>query len=129
MSCGIAARGQEANAANRPVPLPAQALDHGTGYLLAAATCRALARLLAHGTASEVRLSLARTAYELVQLTDAVGVDAHELTAADVEPWCEQATSAFGCLQRVRCPGSIEGVTPAWTLPAGPLGSDPPLWS
>ncbi|HZX65963.1 MAG TPA: hypothetical protein VFE76_11240, partial [Myxococcales bacterium] len=32
--------------AGKPVPLPAQALDHGTGYLLAAAVCRSLTRAL-----------------------------------------------------------------------------------
>jgi hypothetical protein len=129
MSCGIAARGQEATAADRPVPLPSQALDHGTGYLLAAATCRALVRLLADGTASDVRLSLARTARQLMEFTDGGGLEAHELTMEDAERWCEQANSAFGRLRRVRCPGSIEGVAPAWTLPAGPLGIDPPVWS
>ena len=36
MSCGIAAAGALAAGVDRPVPLPAQALDHGTGYLLAA---------------------------------------------------------------------------------------------
>ncbi|HMJ13895.1 MAG TPA: CoA transferase, partial [Polyangiaceae bacterium] len=40
MSSGIAARGREVLGARRPVSLPAQALDHGTGYLMAAAVCR-----------------------------------------------------------------------------------------
>jgi hypothetical protein len=41
-SCGIAAAGGAAVGSDRPVPLPAQALDHATGYLLAAAVCRGL---------------------------------------------------------------------------------------
>jgi hypothetical protein len=67
MSCGIAARGQEASGAAKPVPLPAQALDHGTGYLLAAAVCRSLTRALRRGEATTARTSLARTARFLVR--------------------------------------------------------------
>ncbi|KAB1901422.1 hypothetical protein F8274_30620, partial [Micromonospora sp. AMSO31t] len=45
-----------------PGVLPAQALDHGTGYLLAAAVLRALARRAHEGGAWTAELSLARTA-------------------------------------------------------------------
>ena len=56
MSSGIAwVPGDE-----KPRPLPAQALDHGAGYLLAAAVCRALDRPVA-----SIRVSLARVAVEL----------------------------------------------------------------
>ncbi|MGV9250168.1 CoA transferase [Streptomyces sp. NPDC003697] len=48
--------------AERPGALPAQALDHGTGYLLAAAVLRALTDQAADGGSRTVRLSLARTA-------------------------------------------------------------------
>ena len=44
MSCGIAAAGMEAKGNDNPFPLPAQALDHATGYLLAAAALRGLRR-------------------------------------------------------------------------------------
>jgi crotonobetainyl-CoA:carnitine CoA-transferase CaiB-like acyl-CoA transferase len=37
MSAGIAAAGAAATGAGHPVPLPVQALDHGCGYLTAAA--------------------------------------------------------------------------------------------
>ena len=46
----------------RPGALPAQALDHGTGYLLAAAVLRALTERTGDGRGRLVRLSLARTA-------------------------------------------------------------------
>lgn len=48
--------------AQRPGALPAQALDHGTGYLLAAAVLRALTEQSQEGGSRCVRLSLARTA-------------------------------------------------------------------
>lgn len=64
MSTGIAATGASAAGTDRPVPLPAQALDHATGYLLAAGICRALAG----GTARLVRASLLGTANLLTDL-------------------------------------------------------------
>lgn len=39
MSAGIAARGMDLAEADKPTPLPVQALDHGTGYLLARPCC------------------------------------------------------------------------------------------
>jgi hypothetical protein len=128
MSCGIAARGQEAAGAEIPVPLPAQALDHGCGYLLAAAVCRALTRRLRRGEAGTVRASLARTARLLTDVAGSSIAGDQEFTAQDAEPWLETVDSAWGPLARVRCPGSIAGITPGWSRPAGPLGTDPPTW-
>ena len=42
--------------------MPCQLLDHGTGYLCAAAALRALARQAAHGGTQFRELALARTA-------------------------------------------------------------------
>jgi len=128
MSCGIAARGQQAAGAEAPVPLPAQALDHGTGYLLAAAVCRALTRRLQRSEVSIVRMSLARTAKWLMDLGEAPIAGDREFTAQEVEPWLETVESAWGPLARVRCPGRVAGTTPGWSRPPGPLGTDPPAW-
>ncbi len=46
----------------RPGALPAQALDHGSGYLLAAGVLRALTEQSAEGGSRYVRVALARTA-------------------------------------------------------------------
>ncbi|MFD7133169.1 CoA transferase [Streptomyces sp. NPDC059894] len=51
----------------RPGALPAQALDHGTGYLLAAAVLRALTDRSARGGGRVLRLALARTAAWLTE--------------------------------------------------------------
>ena len=128
MSCGIAWRGRAAAGSPTPLPLPAQALDHGTGYLLAAATCRALTRLLSSGQASEVRLSLARTAKLLVDQGDTGDLGAPDFSRADAEPWLEAADSAFGPLRRVPCPAGIEGISPNWGVRAGNLGVDAAAW-
>jgi crotonobetainyl-CoA:carnitine CoA-transferase CaiB-like acyl-CoA transferase len=62
MSCGIAAAGGAAEGEDGPVALPVQALDHATGYLLAAAVGRALTARRTRGVASRVRASLTGTA-------------------------------------------------------------------
>jgi hypothetical protein len=92
--------------------------------LLAAATARALTRLLVDAQASEVRLSLARTAKTLVDLGDAGAIEGREPDEAAIDAVRETVDSAFGPLRRVRCPGAIDGITPTWTIAAGPLGVD-----
>ena len=49
MSSGIADWGMRRAGAEKPIPLPVQALDHATGYLLAAAAIRGLTERLRHG--------------------------------------------------------------------------------
>ncbi|HAI32515.1 MAG TPA: acyl-CoA transferase, partial [Thalassospira sp.] len=49
----------------KPLPLPVQALDHATGYLMAASAVHALIRRAAHGEVTTARHSLARTAHML----------------------------------------------------------------
>lgn len=59
MSCGIAARGAEVAGVTAPRPLPAQALDHGTGYLLARRRDVSRARPEAHARRDRERPPLA----------------------------------------------------------------------
>jgi crotonobetainyl-CoA:carnitine CoA-transferase CaiB-like acyl-CoA transferase len=125
MSCGIAARGMEVGASDAPRPLPAQALDHATGYLLAAATCRALSERLVHGRVVYSRLSLARTAHALMSHGEVGRLDIPEPAAEVVARYLERADSDLGPLRRVRVPGRIEGVAARYAVPAGSLGSHP----
>jgi hypothetical protein len=62
MSAGIAEAGMHWSHADAPFPLPVQALDHATGYLMAAAAIRGITERLRHGCTQTARLSLARTA-------------------------------------------------------------------
>ena len=55
----------------RPGALPCQLLDHGTGYLCAAAALQALARQSARGGTQFRELALARTAHWLLGLPGA----------------------------------------------------------
>lgn len=128
MSCGIAAAGAEAGTgqgAGKPVPLPVQALDHATGYLLAAAIGRALTRRLTESVASRIRASLIGTANLLWSLprpeTQPPRADPADFTLVDTE-------TAWGPARRVPLAGGIEGIQPSWEVKAGPLGRHEPAW-
>ncbi len=126
MSTGIAAAGMAAAGADHPVPLPAQALDHGLGHLLAGATCRALARLATTGKASDVRGSLVGAANALMQSPTPDG------NTVSAPRWDERdtvaATTAWGPIRRAPLAGHIDGHEPRWSIDAGPLGRDTPRW-
>jgi hypothetical protein len=129
MSTGIAERGRRAMNTEQPYPLPAQALDHGGGYLMAAAACRGLARRIDEARGSTFQLSLARVAKLLTDLGDDGDIRGPELDFATVDRFRERAATALGAVRRVRCPGNIDGFEPRWTREAGPLGVDPPAWT
>jgi len=127
MSCGIAEAGMRHYGRDRPTPLPVQALDHATGYLMAAAALSALARRLRTGEVLRARLSLARTA---VLLMNYAAYDETELTpetAADLDP-ADEGTF-WGSAQRLKPPLSVEGVDLRPTLPAMPLGAHEAVWA
>ena len=121
MSCGIADAGMQRSGSGRPTPLPVQALDHATGYLLAAAVLRGLQRRLTTGAGSATRASLARTALLLVSqgLVEAEAAFAPE-EAADLASATE--ATAWGPAQRLLPPLHVDGMPLHWALPAGPLG-------
>ena len=123
MSAGIADAGRAATGADRPVPLPAQALDHGTGYLAAAAVARGLTRRL-HGEVCHAHLSLARTACALSERGTGHPVHGPPLDAETVDQYRVHDESAFGPLRRVSAPGG----TVTALHPAGPLGAHPAKW-
>ncbi|MEO0343833.1 MAG: CoA transferase [Pseudomonadota bacterium] len=128
MSCGIAAEGMHRLNATRPVPLPVQALDHATGYLMAAAVLRALRIRQRTGAIFSARLSLARTAALLM----APGSrnfrgSAVEETPQDLDDTPE--TTAWGVAKRIKFPVTIDGKTAQWPYPAGPLRVDSASWS
>jgi len=127
MSSGIADFGMKQEDAGSPIPLPAQALDHATGYLLAAAALHALHRRQQGGTISSARLSLARVAHLLIptRLQQKSGGLTHE-RAADLAPDIEETT--WGDAQRIRFPLAIGGIEASWPYPARALCSAKPIW-
>jgi crotonobetainyl-CoA:carnitine CoA-transferase CaiB-like acyl-CoA transferase len=124
MSCGIAEAGQRWAGAARPTPLPVQALDHATGYLMAAAAIRGLAVRRDHGLATTARLSLARTAALLVAAGDAPpGVPIAGETDADRMPQIE--ATDWGEARRLRLPFAVAGIEGRFERPARRLRSEP----
>lgn len=120
MSCGIAA----APGDDRPRPLPAQALDHGTGFLLAAAVCRALAHRERTGAPSDIRGALVGAANVVCALPDREGIDASPPVWTDDD--LEERDTEFGPARAVPIPGTVAAMRPRLTKPAGPLGRHDP---
>ena len=129
MSSGIAHTGMQRSGAGKPVPLPIQALDHATGYLLAAAVVRGLTRRQLAGQGSQACLSLARTARLLADYPTPEGSDELPFAAEgaeDVEPFEER--TAWGPAHRLVAPLRVAGAPMRWDLPASPLRSSPAGW-
>ncbi len=126
-SSGLADYGRQGDVSAAPVMLPVQALDHATGYLLAAAACEALAARLATGRLLSARLSLARTALLLWQ-TRREACQGEALSAEESDWAAESEQSHWGAMRRVRFPLTLNGQAPVWPRPAGPYKSVPPAW-
>ncbi|MFE9094889.1 CoA transferase [Streptomyces sp. NPDC007264] len=114
--------------ADRPGALPAQALDHGTGYLLAAAVLRSLTEQTQQGGTRVVRLALARTA---AWLTDgAVRATGHAQEAYDrPADWLAETDSVLGRLRYALPPTRFAGGPADWARPPGRWGEDPARWA
>ncbi|CRM34221.1 Formyl-coenzyme A transferase [Pseudomonas sp. 24 E 1] len=127
MSSGIADAGMAWKQSDKPVPLPLQALDHATGYLMAASAIQALSERLKTGRGGSARLSLARTAKLLVeagQVPEQPALRAEELS--DQGLVAEQ--TAWGQAHRLLAPLTLSGTPLQWDLAAGELGSHRPQW-
>jgi len=122
------AEGQAAGV-DGPKELPAQMLDHATGYFMAFGAMMAKARQAREGGSWHVQVSLAQTGRWLWDLGRvANGLNTRDLTGEAVTPFIEEVGSGFGALRSVRH-AAILSKTPAfWARPAMPLGSHPPQW-
>ncbi|WP_340381682.1 CoA transferase [Streptomyces sp. SS7] len=116
----------------RPGALPAQALDHGSGYLLAAGVLRALTEQAYDGGSRLVRVALARTAALLMGGAGSDGeageVGEAEEAGAGAEKWLGETDSAVGRLRYAKSPVFFEGGPAHWRRPPGPWGVDPAAW-
>ena len=144
MSTGVADAGMRATGGDRPVPLPVQAIDHATGYLLAAAAVRGLTQRLTIGKPSTARGSLARTARLLIdhaghahhggseQTGDDSRLVSSEPRIASIEASdlsSETELTSWGPALRLRPPVTIGATPMQWIYPARKLGSDMPIWA
>ncbi|MFH8407493.1 CoA transferase [Streptomyces sp. NPDC018019] len=120
----------EAATDGTPGALPAQALDHGTGYLLAAAVLRALTEQSRTGGTRLATLALARTAGWLVN-GPAEPPSAARPTAPpyDPAPYLTETPSPLGHLRHALPPVTFDGGPANWHRPPGRLGADAPVWA
>jgi crotonobetainyl-CoA:carnitine CoA-transferase CaiB-like acyl-CoA transferase len=125
---GFNAAEAEAFGASEPRPLPAQALDHATGHMMAFAAMAALARRAEQGGSWHVRASLAQTAHWLRQLGRIDGAARPDPKFEDVRDRLEETASGFGRLTGVRHAAVMEQTPPHWTRPSVPLGAHPAAW-
>jgi hypothetical protein len=127
MSAGIAEEGMKMLGKDNPTPLPVQANDHATGYLMAAATLRALTERARTERGFEARASLARTAQLLVSGPRRDG--SGNLSVPSEAHWSEPIeATAFGAARRLKSPLTIGDRPLRWDRPAARLGSSPPAW-
>jgi len=125
---GFNAAEAEAFGASEPKPLPAQVLDHATGYLMAFAAISALARRAERGGSWHVRTSLAQTGYWFRQLGRADGLTCRDPGFDDVRDRLEDTPSGFGTLTAVRHAAVMTETPPRWVRPTVPLGTHAPAW-
>ncbi len=128
MSSGIADAGQKTAGTDKPRPLSVQALDHATGYCLAACVLNALNHQRNCGEVVSARLSLARTA-ELLKTSrsDTFGAGFSEETPDDRHPDIEGTD--WGAAQRLHFPMGIGNLTASWDSPACRLHSSAPVFA
>jgi crotonobetainyl-CoA:carnitine CoA-transferase CaiB-like acyl-CoA transferase len=117
----------ESTDGEEPGALPCQLLDHGTGYLAAAAALDGVRRQQLEGGTHIRRLSLARTAAWLTSrsVPAAAGDPA---PPGDERAWLTTLDDAAGPVRAVAPPGELGGEPLQWSV-AGHYGRDQPQWA
>ncbi len=127
MSSGIANAGMNSRGIDTPCPLPVQALDHATGYLMAAAVLTALAERAESGRILSARLSLAKTA-EILSHFPSDRIVTEFATCGDADLCSSIEETVWGKARRVRFPVIVDGCRADWPYAAGLLRSALPSW-
>jgi hypothetical protein len=114
-------------------PMPCQALDHASGYFLAAGVLAALYRQIKEGGSWQVDVSLAGTMKYLRSLGQYDGHSGFECEDVDSiaevpEEYLESRISEFGTLKALKHAATIDGIDVGWDVMPKPLGSDKPSW-
>lgn len=125
---GFNAAEAQASGIAGPRPLPAQILDHASGYLIAYGAMTALLRRANGGGSWHVRVSLAQTGFWLRSLGRIEGLNCKDPSRDDVLDCLEESQSPFGRLSAVRHPATLSDTPPHWARPSVPLGAHPPKW-
>jgi crotonobetainyl-CoA:carnitine CoA-transferase CaiB-like acyl-CoA transferase len=123
-ACGIAVA---CGSSGEPGALPVQALDHATGYLIAAVALRGLSLRARCGRAAHAYLALARTASWIMR--HRVVPTVAGARPEDRERYLVEVSSPAGPLRCVAPPGALDGRTLRWPRGVPQPGADPPQWS
>jgi len=119
----------EAAGAAQPKPLPCQAIDHASGYLMAFGAMTALARRVTEGGSWHVRVSLAQTGHWIRSLGRVPGgLACPDPGFADVRDRLEESDSGFGRITAVRHAATMAETPPRWARPSVPLGTHAAAW-
>src|SRR5205823_5315594 len=111
----------EAERNPQPGVLPAQLLDHATGYLAAAAALSALTRRRTEGRTYHARVALARTAAWV--LAQPVG-EKTKAIKLDPAEFLVETDGPAGRITLVTPPGELDGISLAWPRPPARYGTD-----
>ena len=113
-----------------PKELPAQALDHASGYLMAFGAMMARARQAREGGSWHVQVSLAQTGQWLTSPgRERKGFQCADPALADVADLLEEDDSGFGRLRAVSHSAYLSKTAAYWELPSVPLGTHAPEWA
>lgn len=123
-ACGIAML--ESPDGDRPGALPCQLLDHGTGYLTAAAALEGVRRQSEAGGTHSFELALASTAAWLLRLPTPAGAE----PPGDGSPadWLTTLRSDAGPVGVITAPGTLDGHGLKWPERMTTYCQDPPTW-
>lgn len=112
-----------------PKSLPAQALDHGCGYLMAASAISALIRQREEGGAWRVRSALAWTGRWLEGLGRQDAINAPEPSAAAIKAHFVDEQGPYGHVRRIGMATVLSQTPPHWVMPAAPLDAHAAKWT
>jgi crotonobetainyl-CoA:carnitine CoA-transferase CaiB-like acyl-CoA transferase len=118
----------EAAGAKQPKPLPCQAIDHASGYLMAFGAMTALARQATVGGSWHVRVSLAQTGHWIRGLGRVDGLACPDPGRDAMRDLLDDHESGFGRLTTVRHAAVLSETPARWTRPSVPVGTHPAVW-
>lgn len=117
----------EGGGTGHPGVLPCQLLDHGTGYLAAAAALDAIREQRTQGGTPIRRLSLARTAQWLMHLPQDSYPPADD-NPNEIDEWVVTFEGSQGTQQVLLPVGRWNGIPLQWPKPSALYGSDVLQW-
>jgi crotonobetainyl-CoA:carnitine CoA-transferase CaiB-like acyl-CoA transferase len=119
----------EAAGESNPRPLPCQAIDHASAYLMALGAMTALIRRSEQGGSFLVRVSLARTQWWLRQMGRVAGGFAcSDPKLEEIGDRIETSPSGYGSLAAVRHAAALSETPARWERPSVPYGTHPARW-